>query len=190
MLPLKCKIRIPKSTEPGSFGFVRHHFIHPGVDLYCNDGEPVYAIEDGIIANYGPFTGIGKNTPWWEDTDYICIKGDSGKLLYGSIVINKKLLSQTHVKEGDLLGHVKRVIKVDRGRPTTMLHMELYNNKYSGTGEFWNFGQPRPYGLEDATVILRRERTKMINRRKLIYLAVLSGITILLLTLNNYYTWI
>lgn len=190
MLPLKTKIKIPSTTEPGSFGFARRHDIHTGVDLYCKDGEPVYAIEDGIIANYGPFTGIGAESPWWEDTDFICIKGRSGKILYGEIVINRNLLSQTNVKEGDLLGHVKRVIRVDKGRPMTMLHIELYNEKYSGSGEVWHLGQPKPYCLEDVTEVLQREIYKKSNRRKLIYLSIASGMSIVFLILNNYYKWI
>jgi hypothetical protein len=190
MLPLKCKIKLPLNTEPGSFGAVRRHDVHTGVDLYCEDGEPVYAIEDGVISNYGPFTGIGAESPWWEDTDFICIKGRSGKILYGEIIIDKRMLSKTNVKEGDLLGTVKRVIRVDKGRPMTMLHIELYNEKYSGSGEVWHLGEPKPYCLEDVTQILKRELQKKWNKRKLVYLAIGSGISILLLILNNYYQWI
>ena len=190
MLPLKCKIKLPSNTEPGSFGAVRKHDVHTGVDLYCDEGEPVYAIEDGMIANYGPFTGIGADSPWWEDTDFVCIKGKSGKILYGEIAIDKSILSKTSVREGDMLGRVKRVLRVDKGRPMTMLHIELYNEKYSGSGEVWNIGGPRPYCLEDVTKILKRELQKKWNKRKLLYLAILSGMAILALTLNNYYKWI
>lgn len=190
MLPLKCKIKLPGTNEPGSFGFVRSHDIHTGVDLYCKDGEPVYAIEDGIIANYGAFTGIGAESPWWEDTDFISIKGKSGKIIYGEISINKSLMSKTYIKAGDLLGNVKRVLRVDKGKPMTMLHIELYNDKYSGSGEVWNLGQQKPECLEDVSVILRRELHAKSTMRKLWYLAATSVVSITFFILNNYYRWI
>lgn len=186
MLPLNCKIKLPKSTEPGSFGFVRRHDIHTGVDLYCKDGEPVYAMEDGIISNYGPFTGIGAGSDWWEDTDFICIKGKSGKILYGEIALNKNMLSKSFVKEGDVLGYVKRVLKVDKGRPMTMLHIELYNEQYSGTGEIWYLATPKPKYLEDVSVLLQKQINKNKDRKKLMWLTIGCSLTILLLIIKTY----
>ncbi len=34
MLPLNCKIKLPTTSEPGSFGFVRRHDIHTGVRIF------------------------------------------------------------------------------------------------------------------------------------------------------------
>jgi len=160
MLPLKCKIQLPTDTEPGRFGAVRKFDIHTGVDLYCDDGEPVYAIEDGTIINHGRFTGASIGFPWWEETDCICIKGKSGIILYGEITIREELLNRIWIKEGELIGHVKRVLKVDKGRPMSMLHIELYNENYVGHWVEWTLDQPRPTGLEDITPILQKELEK------------------------------
>lgn len=187
MLPLKCKIKLPNGTEPGSFGAVRRHDIHTGLDLYCNDGEPVYAVEDGIIANYGPFTGIGAGSDWWEDTDFLCVKGRSGKVLYGEIALDKSILSSTNVREGDVIGRVKRVLRADKGLPMTMLHIELYDADYAGTGEVWHLGEPKPAHLQDVTALLRRELRKERDRRGLTVLAFASALVILILFLNIYY---
>lgn len=190
MLPLKCKIKLPSKDQPGSFGHIRKYDIHTGIDLYCSIGETVYAIEDGIISNYGPFTGIGAGSDWWENTDYICIKGKSGKILYGEIDINKHLLAKTNVKKGDVLGYVKKVLRVDKGKPMTMLHIELYNEQYAGTGETWELDQIKPKYLEDITVLLNKELETKRNIHKIIYLIYLSLTSIILLTLNFYYKWI
>lgn len=41
----------------GVFGAVRKYDIHTGIDLYCESGDHVYAIEDGIVVNVCHFTG-------------------------------------------------------------------------------------------------------------------------------------
>jgi murein DD-endopeptidase MepM/ murein hydrolase activator NlpD len=159
MFPIKSKVKLPKSNEPGSFGFVRKHDIHTGVDLYCPHFTAVYAIEDGEIIRVGQFTG-GQESPWWNDTDFILIKGKSGCILYGEIEVAAWFLRVTDgetVKKGDCLGYVIPVLKKDKGLPMTMLHIELYNPKYEGNGEIWKLNQPQPELLWDITPLLKRE---------------------------------
>lgn len=164
MLPLKCKIQLPTDTEPGRFGAVRKHDVHTGIDLYCKDGEPVYAIEDGVIKNHGRFTGASLGFPWWNETDCICIQGDYGIILYGELTINTRIFRDKNtVKEGELLGWIKQVLKVDKGRPMSMLHIELYNKNYIDKWVEWTLGQDRPVGLEDITPVLELE----IEKRKI-----------------------
>jgi hypothetical protein len=162
MLPINSKIILPKKNEPGSFGAVRKHDIHTGVDLYCALNEPVYAIEDGIIIGVGHFTGYDES-PWWNDTDYILIRGKSGCILYGEIKVSSNLIRGAEgciVKAGDFLGSVITVLKKDKGRPLNMLHIELYDSSYEGSGVIWNLGQPKPKELKDITPILKREMFK------------------------------
>lgn len=190
MLPLKCKIELPADHEPGSFGAKRKYDIHTGVDLYCRDGEPVYAIEDGIVSRYGPFTGIATGSDWWEDTDYLMVDGKSGKILYGEISINKNLLGNSIVSKGQLLGWVKRVIKHDKGRPTSMLHIELYKHGYTGDGEIWRLGLKQPEYLLDVTPLLRRELKKRHNKITLLYFMAASAACVAVGLLNYHFKWI
>lgn len=126
---------IPTKGHPGAFMTVRKHHTHTGVDLYTNDGEPVYAVEDGIIVGLEDFTGPKQNTPWWNDTRCLLIEGASGVVCYGEIKENH-ITSKIgrNVKKGDWIGNVERVLKEGKERPdieghsTSMLHIELYKH--------------------------------------------------------------
>ncbi len=54
------------------------------------------------------------------------------------------------MQPGDTIGEVVRVLRQDRGLPTTMLHLELYA---PGVREpvWWRLNEPRPAGLLDPT---------------------------------------
>lgn len=155
ILPLKCKIELPKSDEPGSFGAIRKHDIHTGVDLYCNEEEPVYAMEDSDIVNISLFTGTIAGSTWWNDTHFILLKGKSGAILYGELTVNDKIRDSKSIKEGDLLGWVKTVLKEYKGKPMSMLHIELYQEDYYGDGVIWNLNEFQPSILRDITFILK-----------------------------------
>lgn len=176
MLPINCKIQLPKKTQPGSFGFVRKHDIHTGVDLYCNFREPAYAIEDGYIINRGHFTGYDES-PWWNNTDFLLIQGKSGCILYGEIELaawHVRGAVGDYVTAGSLLGYVIPVLKKDKGLPMNMLHIELYDRSYTGCGEVWKLNESQPIPLKDITPLLKRE----INRKKPIFKRLLGYIGI------------
>ena len=87
--PLKNPfLYIPTYPHLGAFGASRKHDIHTGVDLYCNAGDSVYAVESGIVKAKGVFTGKKNGTGWWNDTDYIIVSGKSGNVVYGEIEIS------------------------------------------------------------------------------------------------------
>lgn len=150
MFPIKNYIySIPKYNEPGGFGYKRKYDIHTGVDLYCQDGDEVFCIEPGVIIDICKFTGF-EESPWWEDTYAVTIKGDSGYILYGEITpiisIGQK------IEEGDLIGRVKRFLKKDKGRPTSMLHLELYENYKEPV--WWL--DDKPENLKDITELFNK----------------------------------
>lgn len=67
IFPLKnYNFKIPQGNHPGAFGFKRKHDFHTGIDLYCNDFDSVFAIEDGIIVNIEQFTGPEVGSDWWQ----------------------------------------------------------------------------------------------------------------------------
>jgi murein DD-endopeptidase MepM/ murein hydrolase activator NlpD len=122
---------IPINHHPGAFGFHRPWNYHPGVDLYTNDNEEVYPIEDGVVVSTGLFTGPDAGSSWWETTWYIMVEGRSGVFNYGE-VRNPNIPVGTHVIAGECIANIKRVLFEDKLRPnipghsTSMLHLELY----------------------------------------------------------------
>lgn len=144
---------IPSGNHPGAFGTPRKHDVHTGIDLYCEDGDYVYAIEDGIVVNICDFTGPKANLPWWNDTRAILIEGKSGVILYGEL--SEEVSIGDTVSEGQLIGKIKRVLKINKGLPMDMLHLELYETGYRGDGEIWNLGEPKPNMLNDPSILLK-----------------------------------
>lgn len=143
----------PVPEGPNAFGAVRKHDIHTGVDLLCDVGTPVYAMESGVVVNTFVFTGEKVGTPWWHETHGVLIQGATGNILYGEISINN-LEVDDEVFAGQCVGWVKQVLVKDKGRPMSMLHLELYDHSYHGIGVVWNLGEEKPSKLRDPTTIL------------------------------------
>ena len=165
MFPIKeynHLIPIP-GKDPGGFGTRRKYDKHTGVDLYCPDGTPVYSIEAGIVTKIVEFTGF-KESPWWENTMAVIVRGPSGYILYGEIAPDSELWEGDYLHAGAYLGKVKTVLKKDKHKtPTAMLHMELYE---SFTEPVW-WKDNKPYGLLDITNLLLRERAKAVTPYRL-----------------------
>ena len=126
LLDYSNTLEIPIGHHPGSFGYTRKHHIHEGIDLYCLVNEPVYAIKSGIVVSIGPFTGDLAGSPWWNDTQYLMVASDGLTLNYGEIKICDGINLGTNILASQLIGCVATVLKVDKGRPTSMLHLEMY----------------------------------------------------------------
>jgi len=174
---LHFKNKLPTKTEPGSFGFIRKHDIHTGVDLYTETKELIYTMEDGYVVRTGHFTGEQVGTPWWNNTDYILIRSKSGCILYGEIELVPQFIRpmvNEFVEAGTVIGYVKPVLKKDKGRPMNMLHIELYDHNYNGDGVVWNLNEPKPEQLRDITPLLKKEfnRQKPLFRRLLGYIGI------------------
>jgi hypothetical protein len=152
---------IPVHPHPGSFGFVRRNHVHEGVDLYCQDGTLVTAVEPGIVVAILPFTGedamsINPRTgeleklDWWHDTAVVMVEGASGVVAYGEITPDCRV--GVVLQAGDVVGRVKKVLKKDKGRPMAMLHLELHKRGtivptcwYQENGQPSSLMDPTPY---------------------------------------------
>lgn len=156
---------IPLGVHPGAFATIRKNHIHEGVDIYCNEGDEVIAVEDGILLSITPFTGAKVNSPWWEDTFSIMVKHKNFTINYGEVIPNGLLKVGQHICEGQTLGTVKRVLKKNKGRPMSMLHMEMYHNFY-GEDEIvepikeWSLGLAKPAFLMNPSAYLLQFLTK------------------------------
>lgn len=144
------QVEIPLGNHVGAFGAVRRHDIHGGVDLYCPDGSPVYAVGDGEVVQIRPFTGEVAGYPWWHNTWAVSILHDDGIVVYGEMVERFDLEVGMQVKRGVWIGNVKRVLKKDKGRPTSMLHLAMHNYDIMSNGG-WKLGGYQPHGLLDPT---------------------------------------
>lgn len=143
---------IPKGPKhPGAFGIERHEHVHTGVDLYTAHGTPVRAIETGKIIAVEWFTGPSINMPWWNDTRAVYIEGNTGVFNYGEIQELSGLKVGDKIEEGQYIGSVVTVLKKFKGRPMSMLHLELYDHGYTDTWGEWKIGQPKPKHLKDPT---------------------------------------
>jgi murein DD-endopeptidase MepM/ murein hydrolase activator NlpD len=146
---VNCKI--PDSEKPGSFGFVRKHDVHTGIDIYCEPGAEVVAVEDGVVKHVEEFTGSNAGSPWWNNTDAVWIEGNSGVVVYGEIEVDVKVGQK--ISAGDIVGRVKTVLLKNKGLPMTMLHIELYHSSMNET-VWWNKGDKKPGTLLDPTTYL------------------------------------
>lgn len=119
---------IPEEGAVGDFAFRRSFYYHPGVDVYCDFGQEIQAIENGIVVHIENFTGPNAEppSPWWLDTQSILIEGKSGVIGYCEIKPLLQIKIGAVVKEGDLIATVVPVLKKDKSNGTTMLHFEHY----------------------------------------------------------------
>jgi len=155
--PLKCRFYVPNDlSHPGAFGARRKHDVHTGVDLYCPEGEPVYAICSGtVVSIIEHFTGPGAGSPWWNQTGAIMIEDVMGVFLYGEINVDLGITVGERIRPGRLLGTVAQVLKKDKGRPMSMLHVERYSHDTTEPCAWWGLDNPFvPNRLRDPTALL------------------------------------
>ena len=115
---------LPLPPHPGAFGVKRKYHTHEGVDLYVPQATPVMAVEDGVVAQVDVFTGPTLGQPWWKQTKAVWIDGPSGTVVYGEITPHVK--PGQYVGRGEIVGVVAQVLTKDKGRPMSMLHLELH----------------------------------------------------------------
>jgi hypothetical protein len=151
--PLCNMGEVPMGDHVGAYGVERKHDVHTGVDLYGEVGQEVYAIECGEVVGVGLFTGEGVGSNWWNETSYVMVRGDSGVVCYGEIEPHVDLGQM--IVAGQLVGNLLTVLKKDKGRPMTMLHIERYAYGNTVPISSWIRGWGKPKGLLDVTVLLR-----------------------------------
>lgn len=172
--PLNWCSGIPINHHPGAWGFHRSKNHHTGVDLYCRDGDPVLAVEDGTVVKVDIFTGPARGHEWWEETYGLMVEGPSGVINYGELakphkpvwtengIESVELKVGMKVKRGEQIGNVKRVLFEHKHRPdipghsTSMLHFELYR---TGTRDFadWHDPQKNPALLDPTPMLMAAE---------------------------------
>lgn len=185
LFPLKnYKYSIPEGDHPGSFLKERKHHFHEGVDLYGKDGQEVYSVENGTVHKILNFTGEKANSPWWNNTDAIIIKGSSGFVLYGEIKVNSKIKEGDCISQGQLIGKITPVLKKRKNNPIAMLHFEWYSKEVNNPIELVKnkrnrdktdslYKEVKKYGLLDPTNKLKES----LNRKENILLMICGSIS-------------
>jgi len=149
----KVQLDVPIAGHPGSFGAVRKHDIHTGVDLYCEPYAIVAAVERGEVVKIEEFTGPKAGSPWWNRTLAVWVHSydHDRTIVYGEV--SPMVEEGDSVEAGEHIALVRTVLKKDKGLPRTMLHFEMYEGLPEETA-WWHHGQPRPTGLLDPTQLL------------------------------------
>lgn len=155
---------IPLAPHVGAFGVTRRNHVHEGVDLYGMVGDPVLAMEPGTVVWVAPFTGEAAGSPWWNDTSCVLVQGDSGGLNYGEITVASGIVPGAQVLGGQVLGTLAQVLKEDKGRPMTMLHLERYGSTALEPVKEWSLGTSQPAVLCDPTMLLLHASTNAGTR--------------------------
>ena len=151
---------IPVKNHPGAFGAFRKHDRHCGVDLYCPEGTPVLAVEDGEIIIVEPFTGEKAGCPWWLDTMAVKVAGPSGTICYGEIIPDPSFIVGSMVHKGERLGKVTPVLKPGKERPDipghsrSMLHLQMYTRGTTYRDDNWTQEGKLPDNIIDPTSML------------------------------------
>lgn len=144
-------------THPGSFGYVRKNHIHEGIDIYCEFGDEVFSIEEGIIEKIIPFTGSIAGSPWWNNTYSILVRHKHCYINYGEIIPCDDLFTGEYIREGRILGYITPVLKTNKGRPMNMLHLEAYSLKSSISAipiKSWDLDMQKPDYLLNPSALL------------------------------------
>ncbi len=142
---------VPMPPHPGAFGASRRQHLHGGVDLYCVEGTPVVAMEAGQVVAVAPVTGPHADKPWWLNTWMVMIEGNSGVLGYGGL--KPAVTAGESVDAGDHLGQILSMVRFASGRPTSLLHLELYAPG-ARQPAVWLEPEQRPAGMLDPTSLL------------------------------------
>lgn len=142
---------LPLPPHPGAFGVERRHHVHEGIDLYAPEGTEVVAMESGLVVAVISFTGEQAGFPWWENTDAVLVESSVGVICYGEVEACVKIGEE--VAAGTVLGRVKRVLRKNKGRPMSMLHLELHSHGTRVCPE-WTKEKGRPATLLNPTELL------------------------------------
>jgi murein DD-endopeptidase MepM/ murein hydrolase activator NlpD len=151
----KEKTEIPVGNHPGSFGYVRKNHIHEGIDLYAEEGDEVISIEDGEIISIIPFTGEIANSPWWNNTYCVFIKHKDYVINYGELVPLQTLKVGDLIKGGQVIGNIRTVLLINKGRPMAMLHLEMYKLDTLYPITEWKLNTAKPDELLDPTELIK-----------------------------------
>ena len=160
-IDLAREVMVPVPQHVGAFGVTRKFHTHEGVDLYCLNGDPVYCMEHGIVKCIVPFTGEHAGSPWWHNTFAVVVEGEHGVINYGEISPHPLLKVGDRVQQGDHIGDVVEVLLKDKGRPRSMLHLEL-RTRGPFHLETWEPHEVKPEWLLDPTPLLL-EAAKNMN---------------------------
>lgn len=150
----------PINNHPGAFGYRRKYDIHTGIDLYCEEGTSVYAIETGQVVAYKVFTGKLVKMPWWRQTYALLVRSKNRYILYGEMKRDRRIRCGDIVDCGQFLGEAipvlykKKIRKDIPGHSHCMLHLEQYSLDYSPDMGWIEWTDKKPDFLIDPTPLL------------------------------------
>ncbi|CAN5904267.1 hypothetical protein BH11BAC7_BH11BAC7_04460 [soil metagenome] len=118
---------------------------HAGIDLYADLGDPIVAIDHGVIINHYPFC-CGKN----KTTYSLLVRHSNVVVNYGEVAkeLAPGLRKKSIVVPGQIIGYVGK-----NPHGSSMLHFEMYSADTTANIK-WFVGKPAPSKLYDPTTYL------------------------------------
>lgn len=145
---------LPLLPHPGAFAAQRRHHQHEGIDLYGQEDELVYAMTVGTVVAIYRFTGESVGMPWWNETSAVAIEDDTGIWVYGEITPDCHLSVGSKVLQDQIVGRLTTVLRHDKGRPMTMLHLERWVSGSKPYTRNWLLNTNQPTDMVDPTPLL------------------------------------
>ena len=149
------------STDPTTGE--KYKRVHIGVDLFADDGDPVVALEDGVVL---------ATLPYYKKTGALYVLNDSGIIVnYGEIAMNswRKHGITTGIETGQRIKAGQTIANVGVSSDGShMLHVETFAPDTTvdqiRQGEMrWIKGEDPPQGVLDPTRYLVRARQAAIE---------------------------
>jgi hypothetical protein len=141
-------VEIPYGQHPGAFGYKRKYHTHEGIDLYTEQNTPIFCMGPGKVIDIFDFTGPAVQSPWWKQTQAVLIQHGHFYWLYGELK-DIDVYKHQYVDSNTYIGKTTEVLTKNKGRPTTMLHLE---KRMSSTSEVINWTTEKPMYLLDPTL--------------------------------------
>lgn len=123
---------------------------HCGVDLFCDEGDPVKAMEGGVVVNSYPFVAGKRADGSRFKVSCLLVKSDSNGQVINYAEVDHDSMA---AKVGDRVEVGQQLATVGKMRRSSMLHVEIY-----AAGETrnrrWKQSARRPKTLLDPTAYL------------------------------------
>jgi len=134
---------------------------HVGVDLYCNEGDPVISVENGKVLNHYTFVKGTRSDGSTYAVAALFVQNDSGSVInYGEV--EDRSWTYLGVEPGSKVGAGQQIAYVGKMRVSSMLHFEMYTRGTMYNQRYYVRRNPPPQ-LYDPTLYLLELKRRIFD---------------------------